>query len=203
MKTLFPILSSLCLAASVMGQGQINFTSGTNLVKYCDGTPVPVNSGFVQLLWAPSGTPVSWPRLELSMGLSLWSWLDRNPGWQSLETSISPINGPIAGRFLAGALDIGTPTPGGTIDAIVVAWTGNYRSFDLALASPDSKLGVSDMFTIDTGNPQAQPIPELPASTAGVFPGITMVCIPEPTIVCFGALAFGILLVRYHKRKGQ
>lgn len=192
-------LVGLVSSAFAQGVGQINLVSGSNLVRStgdAGATPaVGVNGGFVQLLWAPQGTAVATP-WTAEVG-SLAAWLTANPGWQAVDTSIKAINGPVAGRFSAGTIEVPTTA---TIQAAVAAWLGNFTSFDLALAAPNGQAGISDAFTITPGNPNATPIPELPATTSGLFPGVTTTpVIPEPS--SFALLGLGAAALLAFRRR--
>lgn len=200
MKKYLCTLALVGLVSSAFAQGQINLSSGSNTVRSTGTggtTPnVPVNGGFIQLLWAPAGTPVANPWDPQEYTPSLGEWLTANPGWQAVD-SVRAINGPASGRFNAGTVEVPTTA---TIQAAIAAWVGNFTSFDLALAAPNGQAGISAPFTVTPGNPNATPIPELPASIAGLFPGMTTSpVIPEPS--SFALLGLGAAALLAFRRR--
>lgn len=183
------LLWSLLLGVGLpcFGQGSINFSNNGDSLITEWGSPMFPNTGFVQLLWAPSGT-----QADPWFGQSLSRWLSDNPGWQELYASIRPL-GPVAGRFLGGTVTLPTMFPGARVEAIVAAWRGNYFSFDAAMAA-GGLVGMSEPFSVATGNPTITP-PGLPASITGPngFKGLDL-AVPEPTgvrLVLIALLAFG------------
>lgn len=155
MKKYLSMLAVVAVAASAFAQGTVNFSNnGSTLVveRLPDASTVtiPNAGGFVQLLWAPSGTAAA----DYS-GTTLTAWLAANPGWQAIETSIKGI-GPVAGRFLGGTVTVPTATPGAAIQAAVAGWKGNFASFDAAQAA-GSPTGISTEFAVTTGNPTTTP----------------------------------------------
>jgi hypothetical protein len=94
---------------------------------------------------------------------------------------------PTDGKFNGGVLTL-TPLllPGGTIDYVIAAWTGNEQSFDAAVAA-NSQYLVSSKFTTATGNPTAIP-PGLPVPLANTFGGMTLVTIPESSSLALAGL---------------
>ena len=200
MKKYLCTLAVVGLAASAFAQGQINFTSGSALVKDPAGVSAAVNSGFVELFWAPTGTAIA-SAWNPAAPVTATAWLTANPGWAALPATIKAINGPIAGRFSAGVTDIPTATPGAVIDAVAAAWQGNYTSFDAAFAA--GGVGAfSSKFTVDTANPNATPVAEIPTTTSGLFPGISMVPlgVPEPSSLALAGLGAAALLI-FRRRK--
>jgi hypothetical protein len=167
----------------------VNFSNdGSSLVRHF-GIPIPPGGGFVHLLWAPAGT-FSAPPMQ---GTSLTSWLCANPGWSALF-SITPI-GPVDGRFLGGAVTVPTAVPGAQIEARVAAWRGNFSCFDAASLGAGHP-GISQPFTIATGNPLTTP-PGLPASITGPngFKGLNL-DVPEPSASVLAFLGLIAVVLR-------
>jgi len=200
MKKYLCTLAVVGLAASALGAtGQVNMSSGSNLVKQQNGTGVAANGGFVQLFYAPANTAIAqaWDPAKYA---NLGAWLAVNPGWAAIATSIKPINGPTAGRFTSQVVDTPTDAP---ISAAIAAWTGTAATFDAAIAA-GGQVGISGAFQVDPGNPAATPIPELPATTSGLFPGLTLApataVVPEPSSLALAGLGAAALLI-FRRRK--
>jgi hypothetical protein len=180
----FAVVLACVWAASVFSicaQGTLRFANDENSLVTSMG--VPVTSGFVQLIWAPEGSPVP------LYGGALAELLAHYPMWHLVEGVKIPI-GPSPGRFDGGVLTIPTTSPGAIIDVAVIAWQGNYTSVDEAFQNY-SPAGSSGKAWIDTGNPNAQPQPEPPGQWS--YPGgfDLPAVIPEPSssllAVVFGA----------------
>ena len=182
------IIIAVLIAVSVaptFAQGTVVFNNGTGLVFQQKGEfdptliPVPKGGGEVQLYWAKAGAPYTpWTG-------SPGAWYLSNPLW-----SLGPVVGfttPTDGKFNGGVLTL-TPLlpPGGTIDYVIAAWTGNEQSFDAAVAA-NSQYLVSSKFTTATGNPTAIP-PGLPVPLANTFGGMTLVTIPESSSLALAGL---------------
>jgi hypothetical protein len=121
--------------ASSFAQGTIVFNNSTGLVNFWPSpvdshlTAVPKGGGWVQLFWAPTGTPfIPW-----SYSLTPSASYAANPAW-----SLGPTVGfttPAPGKFNGGVLTLSPLSPGGNIDYVVIGWTGSSASFDAALAT--------------------------------------------------------------------
>lgn len=192
-KTAFVSLLLAVWQPLLVAQGTLIFANDESTLIY--GRPgslvaVPQSGGFVQLLWAPAGSS-----FEAYTSGSLTSWLAANPVWNVLESSTRFI-GPLAGRFDAGVVTVPTATPGAVIDAAVACWLGNYASFDAAVAA-GANANISPEFTVDTGNPDAQPQPEPPASILGPgqFAGMVVV-VPEPSSLTLVLLVSALYVAR-------
>jgi hypothetical protein len=198
MKKYLSMLAVVAVAASAFAQGTVNFSNnGSTLVKLPDGTSVPANGGFVQLLWAPANTAAT----DLGANQNLTQWLTANPGWAKIDTSVKAI-GPVAGRFLGGTVTVPTSTPGAPINAAVASWAGSAANFDAAVAA-GSAVGISAEFAVTTGNPNTTPA-GTPAVITGVgqFGGMTLgtSVIPEPSSLALAGLGAAALLV-FRRRK--
>lgn len=202
MKKYLSMLAVVAVAASAFAQGTVNFANnGTTLVKAgadaASAVAVPVNGGYVQFLWAPSGTAAG-----AYTGQSLTAWLGANTAWKAVDTSIKAI-GPTAGRFLGVSLNIPTTPAGAPIQGIVAAWTGGFASFDAAVAAGTGQWGLSSAFAVATGNPNTTP-----AGTPGVITGtggftgmtITSSIIPEPSTLTLAGLGAAALMI-FRRRK--
>jgi len=195
MKKILCTLAVVGLAASAFAQGQVNLSSGSNLVKDMNGASVAVNGGFVQLLWGTGPLVNAWDSTKYS---SLAAWLTANPTWVA-DNEVKSINGPLAGRFGNQVVTIDSLV---SVNMAVAAWLGNYASFDAAIAGA-SQGNISGSFALKPGNPNATPVPELPASTSGLFPGMTMVqlqAVPEPSSLALAGLGAAALLI-FRRRK--
>lgn len=200
MKKYLSILAVTALAASAFAQGTVSFVNNSaSIVKagtdLASAVAIPANGGYVQLLWAPSGTAAT----PYTAG-SLTDWLAANPGWAAIDASIKAV-GPAAGRFNAGAITVPTATPGAPIQAAVAAWQGNFASFNAAAAA-QAATGISSSFAVATGNPTTTP-PGTAASItgAGQFTGVTALSIiPEPSALTLAGLGAAALMI-FRRRK--
>jgi hypothetical protein len=185
-------------ATSAFGQGTVVFNNGTGLVKQWTAADnqtlinVPKGGGQVQLYWAAQGTAyVPW---QGSLSSAAWQLL--NPGWK-MENAIG-FTTPAAGKFTGGTLTLNPLNAGAAIDYVVVGWTGNYASFDAALAA-NSMANVSLKFTSGTGNPTTTP-PGTATPIADSFGGMTLQPVPEPSTFALAGLGAAALLI-FRRRK--
>lgn len=194
MKKYLSMLAVVAVAASAFAQGTVNFSNnGSTLAveRMADASTVaiPNAGGFVQLLWAPSGTAAT----DYTTG-TLADWLTANPGWQAIDSSIKAI-GPLAGRFLGGTVTVPTATPGAAIQAAVAGWKGNFASFDAAQGA-GAPVGISPEFAVTTGNPTTTPPGTAAVITgAGQFGGLTVTAIPEPSTLALAGLGAAALMI--------
>jgi hypothetical protein len=193
MKKYSSIIAAALMAtgvASGFAQGTVVFNNGTGLVLQETSTgfvPVPKGGGQVQLFWATAGTPYT----PWTGALTPAAWYAANAGW-----ILGPAIGfttPSAGKFNGGVLTLSPVSPGGTIDYVVAAWTGNAPTMDAALAS-DGMVAVSSLFTSATGNPTTIP-PDVPVPLADSFGGLAIAYIPEPSSFALAVLGAASLLV--------
>jgi hypothetical protein len=198
MKKYLGILAVTAMAASAFAQGTVSFVNGaSSLVRagadLASAQPIPVNGGFVQLLWAPSGTAMTaW---DSGNPVSLTAFLAANPGWNAIPESIKAIGPIAAGRFNAGAITVPTAAPGAPIQAAVAAWEGNFATFDAAQAA-GAAIGVSSSFAVATGNPTTTPPGTAGSITgAGQFGGVTALAVPEPSSLALAGLGAAALLI--------
>jgi hypothetical protein len=168
---MFCVTSALA-STGAFAQGTIGFTntyaSKVQLATSEDGSfliDCPKGGGMVSLCWAPAGTPYTpWS------GSTMAYWLAQNPGWAAVPAACG-MNAPSAGRFNGGTMTLPTSTPGATVDCVIFGWTGTYSSFDEALFG-NAMPGVSEKFTVTTGNPLATP-PDAPAAMTS-FKGVIL-----------------------------
>jgi len=179
-------LFSFFIAASSRGDGTLVFAnSSSTQVMERDTytlalTPVPTNGGKVELLYAALGTT--------------------DLGQFQTISGQSPVTiMPVAGRFFGGSYRVPGIEPGAVISAIIRGWTGDYDSWDEAVISGTAKTGISDIFLVDTGNPDTVP-PEVPASIINSVPGRgfagLILQIPEPTSLSLVLLSVGLWRIR-------
>jgi hypothetical protein len=205
------------IAAGALAQGTVAFQNGTNsLVKQWTSltdstlTNVPRGGGFVELIAAPVGTPLLHPLFTKFWGLypnywSLSSFLGANPGWAAL--AITPISSFSAGRFNGGTVTITDIAEGANADYMVIGWTGNYASYDAAIAAsllfPNSFVGISAIATTATGNPLAIP-PDTPVPLSATFFGMTLIPVdtaaPEPSTVALASVGT-VTLMLFRRRR--
>jgi hypothetical protein len=202
MKKYQSILIAVLMATSVastLAQGTVVFNNGTGLVQQAIFLPgsvailnVAKGGGEVQLFWAATGSPFT----PLTPSLTPAAWYAANPGW-----SLGPVVGfttPAPGKFSGGALTLAPLTPGGAIDYVVIGWTGNYQSFDAALAV-NTYTGVSGKFTSATGNPTTVPS-GVPVPLASSFGGLILTQTPEPSSFALAGLGAATLFA-LHRRE--
>lgn len=174
MKHLALTLTALFAAASVYAQGTVNFAN-----RIPGTLDAPVRSGGV------------------GVGSDYWAQLMAGPTGGALALVGQPVefrSAPANGYVNASTVSIPTVAGGAAADVKMVAWAkslGNtYPGDGLALT------GSSTVFTVTTGDPNAQPVPGLPANLTGLT-GFNI--IPEPSIAALGLLGAGLLLIRRKK----
>jgi hypothetical protein len=192
MKKYLSTLAVVVLAASAFAQGTVNFANNAQSLITVDGTAIPANGGFAQLLWAPAGTSAT-----PYAGGDPAAWFTANPGWAAVTSAQGGIDNiaPVAGRFTGNTATVPTATPGATIQAIVAAWTGNFAGLNEAFAG-NAMIGMSTSFSVATGNPTTVP-PGTAASItgAGQFGGLNITAVPEPSTLALAGLGIAALLV--------
>jgi len=107
-----------------------------------------------------------------------------------------------AGVFAGGTFTIANIPAGAQSDYLLLGWTGNFTSFDEALASAKQVgsltfMGMSGIALTSTGDPTATP-PGGAVSLKTTFAGMTLapvVVIPEPTSFALAGLGLAALLV--------
>jgi hypothetical protein len=204
MKKALTLVVLIVTASIIFAQGIVEFDNQTGLVRRwtssSDSTlvPVPVGGGYVQLIAAPTGTPLPNPLgvYEGSSGFlpgysSLAGFLAANPGWAVPWSgdAAGDVYGPLApapiiypGLFYGGTVVIEYVGTGGNVDYVVIGWTGPYATYDAAyaadLANPNSSfLGMSAIATTATGFISVT-TPGLPVLLKLTFQGLTLAPVP-------------------------
>jgi len=200
MKKYLSTLAVVALAASAFAQGTVNFANSSSSLVTANGTPIPANGGFAQLIWAPAGTPAPSAYAQGNPA----DWFTANSAWHAVTDGIDAI-GPAAGRFAGNTVTIPAATPGpgiaagAGIQAIVAGWTGNFADLNAAFAG-NASIGFSAPFTMaSTGNPTTVP-PGTAATMSGAFTGGLNALpvggvIPEPSTLALAGLGVAALLV--------
>jgi len=220
MKKLLGIMAASALAVSAFAQGTVQFQNQTGTVKQWTASnnttliSVPKSSGYIELIAAPTGTPLPNPLGVLgSSGFTtsystLSSFLAANPGWAVALSGSGTAQNPglIAtgpGLFSYGALTINNIAEGAQAEYIAIAWTGTSTTLDTGI-SQGAFIGESAIFTTATGDPLASP-PGAPANTKTIFGGMTLApqvtaIVPEPTSFALMGLGAAALMI-FRRRK--
>jgi len=180
-------------ATSALAQGTLGFNnSSTTLVQqWTDANnstlmSVPKNAGSVQMFYAPGGTAYN--------GSSLTGLIANNPGWTlGAITPIAPVNG----RFNGGNITLTGIAAGANVSYAIIGWTGNYASFDAALAGGAMAGASATAFTMATGG--VDPLVP-PPSISTTFTGLTLQPVPEPSTFALAGLGAAALLI-FRRRK--
>ncbi len=185
MKTQIGILLSALLSVSALAQGTIIFqNSSSQLVQIANpnAQPVPVGTHIAFYYSPTSGTdPLAMHLIAGGVG-----------------TCVAP------GRFILGTKTTDTDAaPGSTIYASLRAWTGNYATWDAALAAVQGGaqviMGSSYVFSMGTGNATSP----VALSSVSAFTGFVM--LPEPTTSALAVMCVGMVLTgrRFLRRGGS
>jgi len=186
MKTICSLAASLLTYLTATAQGTVAFNSTGAQVLYYDPAyngfvAVPVGSFTVGLYYGVAGTTD--PSLLILLK----------------TTGISPL----PGRFIGGTVTTpATTAPGASAVFEVRAWSGPYASYEAAVASGDSSVGIgrSGLFNNPTGGGGAPPGP--PQSL--VFANILVPIIPEPSTIGLWLMgAMSMLLLGRRKLSSQ
>lgn len=186
-KTILTTIATLALGFGAFAQGTVNFNnSSASLVTYGEGpnvgTALPTGGVFsVALYWAVQGTTDvnSFVQIGNSAGIA-----------------------PIPGRYSGGVRTTGPATPlSGTAEFLVRAWsTADGATWEEASVTPGAWQGTSAAFTSATGG-GGTPIADAPVAlslTAVPFT-VSMVPIPEPSVIMLGLAGAGLLWFRRKK----
>lgn len=189
------LISTIASSSRGMAQGTVAFNnSSTTLVQqWADATgstlmAVPKGAGYVQLVYAPSGTPLT----PLYGGQTASAWISANPGWTL--GPVTPIS-PVAGRFNGGIVALNGVAAGANADYIVLGWTGAQTSYDAALADPLSFVGTVGGYPYRTATGGVDPLIP-PPSIASTFTGGLIAIIPEPSSLSLGVLGLCVWVLR-------
>ena len=209
MKKLLGIMAVSALTVSAFAQGTVVFQNDlTGLVRQwttaADSTLIAATKGnaMVELITAPSGTPLPHPFGTLSAGFfpaywSLESFLADNPGWTS--QAVGGVNSD-NGIFDNGTLSLTGIAAGASANYIIIGWTGTAPTLDEAIADI-AWLGQSAVFTTATGDSSTPP--GTPINLKDTFTGMTLApeaeLGPEPSMFALAGLgAVLLLLLRRH-----
>jgi hypothetical protein len=193
MKKYLSTLAVVALAASAFAQGTVAFKNDNTSLLKANGTSIPANGGFAQLIWAPSGTadPSAYQQGDPA------AWFQANPAWLAIPASITAV-APTPGRFNGGTVTVPTATPGAGIKAIVAGWDGNFADLNAAWTGK-ANIGFSAPFALSgTGNPNSIPPGTAVGITgAGLFTGVNALPtgVPEPSTLALAGLGVAALLV--------
>jgi hypothetical protein len=213
MKKVFVTLAVGMLAASAFAQGTLVFANNAaSTIKLENAAGVPASGGQVQFAWAAVGASYT----PWTASMTAAEWTAANAAWTVIGTPVNVT--PTPGRFSGGTItagSTGTLAPGALIQGVVIGWTGTGAADYLAgyaLASGQAvsatthQFGVSNPFTVDTGDPTTVPPGSagfIYNSTATPFVGLTMANIapiPEPSSFALAGLGAAALLI-FRRRK--
>jgi hypothetical protein len=174
--TAFAMMASL----SLMAQGTVAFMNdSSSKVLLNNGTTTvnaPQNLYSVALWWAPANST--------------------DPAAFTMVTgSIVPMGR--SGTFTGPNVQVDGQGNGPTLAFQVRGWQNTAGDYATAAASSTFAWGKSGIFNLKTGNPNAVPTPDPPASIvgAGLFTGLTMATVPEPSTIALGLLGLAGLFV--------
>ena len=159
-------------------QGTINFsnTSASQVRCYDLETRIlnaaPAGAYTVGLWWAPAGT-FDYSQFEFVAGSAT-------------------IIGPTDGRFNGGTKTVNGIPPGAAVSVQVRAWETAAGSYDAAIGS-GRWFGMSQVFTVDTGDPTTVPPGTEGSLDVPEFIGVFITC-PEPSTVVLGILGLAACL---------
>jgi hypothetical protein len=203
MKEVFTLIVLIVTPTMAFAQGTISINNtASELVQQWTAVgnstliSVLTGQGHVQFLAAPAGTSLI-PFTIVTAGglalnfLTLEGFLAANPGWNAyaITATVAP------GRFVGSTVTVSPLAPGGSIEYFTIGWTGTCATWDQAVTSWGSMLGVSPMLTSTTGNPTT-PIPGTPTPMNGTYTGIVLApLVPEPATFALAGLGLAALLV--------
>jgi hypothetical protein len=194
MKKLLATITLSTVAACAFGQGTVNIGTGaganTQFIVTHTGVRIAGTDYLAQLFWANGDVT------------------DEN-ALAAAGTPINPRTGGAAGVLPSGEIRLDTVTPpGGPVTLQLRAWSSVLGATESAAfaawqsqAPADASLyGRSALFSMDTANPLETP-PPTPPSIGGVFPGLTVAPVPEPSTIALGILGGVGALVLFRRRK--
>ena len=214
-KILVTTLTTTALAVSVLAQGTVSLplASSSRYIQYCpDGTT------FVKF---PSGSPATlapWGSLNVAVYYA-------SAGTASPFVPDAPYGGPIpapwkqsvnvmhnlygAGVNLATTFTLTSATGGSTVQALVVGWTGNFATWNEAMAAGVGIVGFTGSIRSGgalswlqgTGNPMGSP-PTLPVAlvTGPLGYNGLVLGVPEPSMFALAGLGAAALMIFRRRR---
>ena len=198
--SLISVAALTVCATSAFGQGTVVFNNGTGLVSTWTSTinttalPIPAGShtSYVQLVYAPAGTPSG----PLGFLQGIGDWVTSNPGWNL--GGISDFSSSTeAGKFSGGVVTLTGIPAGANANYAFFGWSGGYDP-----GVPDTYFselfrGLSSVFTTATGGAGTPPVP-LADSLGGLFLRPTLL-IPEPST--WSLMVIGAAAILLYRRK--
>jgi hypothetical protein len=192
MKKLLLTATLACAAITAFAQGQLNFANDANTRLYTNSTATPAppagsSTYKAGIYWGPVGTP------EGSLNLLPASSNGVTTTWS-----------PFSGIFSGGTATFPTL---GQVAVQIRVWGANFADYASALAGGAPQgVGKGIIQTITLGNPNATPIPELPASLTAPggggtpFQRFAIAPVPEPSSIALGLLGLGAIVL-FRRRK--
>jgi len=207
-KILLTTLVACALVGSALAQGTVTFQSGVGTIKYMDGATAKS---------VPAGNPAQIPgqgggKLNIALyaaapntPLSLVGGIPDLSGWliaSPIINQIAPLAGGVPGKTISIPASLSGNDGGLPVQLEVVAWAGDYTTFSAAAAAGamlawagDAKSGGLLSWNQPTGTAQtAGVIPN------GVFNGLVLAPIPEPSTFALAGLGAAALLI-FRRRK--
>ena len=202
MRNAFALVTLIVAPTLAFAQGTVVFQNLTGQVKQwtsaTDPTLVAVSS-LVELIAAPSGTPLTHPLGTLdAQGFHLAypteeAFLAANPVWTAWGVAVAGSRAP--GYFNSGTASLASIPGGASADYIIVGWLSTAPHLDAAIAG-GAFIGESAVFTTTTGDPSTIP-PGLAVSLKSTFTGMTLApqVVPEPSIFKLAGLGAVVLML--------
>jgi len=192
-KSLIVAIASMGLAASSFAQGTIAFANNASSLVTTNNQQGNIGNsttGFgtkIQLFYQVKTGTVAPAALDATSALA------GTPvnGWIQMPGSASSVGTPLAGRFGPTSVTTGNDVaPAGSVWLQAVAWNGGSTTAANASATA-TYAGVSGIWSQGTGDGAAVPA----VSSAGLFGGIVLIPVPEPSTIALAGLGAASLLL--------